>query len=134
MILDEFKETLYIFGIKDLVFYKIIDVADCELNIVDEHDISSKLDLLGYIDHRIARCLTYIFNKTMKHVDGKKNKFFYRYLDELNIAAVYALIDAYKSLVAYFKKSNLESKLSKTLKQENATILNSLYHILLSIF
>ena len=50
------------------------------------------------------------------------------------MTALYALINAYKSLVAYFKKSNLQSKLSKTLKQENATRWNSLYHCLFSDF
>jgi hypothetical protein len=102
MILDDCKETLDIFGIKDLEFYKIIDVADCGSNIVAEHGISSEFDLLRCIDHRIAKCLTCVLNKTTKHVDGKNNKFFYQYLDEPNIAALYALIDAYKSLVYHF--------------------------------
>ena len=107
MVLDEFKEALGIFNVKDLVFDKIIVVADCESNIVAEDDISSEFDLWGYIDYKIANYLTYVFKKTMKHVDGKKNKFFYRYFDDPNMAALYALIDACKSLVAYLKKSNL---------------------------
>ena len=117
MVLDEFKEALDIFGIKDLVFDKISVVADCGSNIVAKDGISSEFDLLGCIDHKISNCLTYVLNKTTKQVDGKKSKPFYRYQDEPNMAALYALIDACKSLVAYFKKSNLQSKLSKTLKQ-----------------
>ena len=70
----------------------------------------------------------------MKHVDNKKSRHFYRYLDEPNMAAVFALIDVCKSLVAYLKKLNLQSKLSKMLKQGNATRWNSLYHCLLSVF
>ena len=49
------------------------------------------------------------------------------------MAALYTLIDVCNNLVAYFKKSNLRSKLSKTLKQNNATRWNSIYHCLLSI-
>lgn len=108
MVLDEFKEALDIFGIKDSVFDKINVVANCGSNIVAEDGISSELDLLWCIDHKIANCLTYILNKTTKYVNGKKNKHFYRYLGEPNMTALYALIDACKSLVAYFKKSNLQ--------------------------
>ena len=133
IVLDEFKKALDIFNIKDLVFDKIIVVADCGSNIVAEDGISSEFNLLGCIDHKIANCLTYVFNKTTKQVDGMKNKPFYRYLDEPNMAILYSLMDACKSLVAYFKKSNLQSKLSKTLKQKNATRWNSLYHCLLSV-
>lgn len=115
------------------MFDKITVVADCRSNIVAEVGISSEYNLLECIDHKIANSLTYIFNKTTEQVDGKKSKFFYRYLDEPNMAVLYALINACKSLVAYFKKSNLQSKLSKTLKQENATRWNSLYHCLLSV-
>ena len=107
MVLDDFKEALDIFGIKDLVFDKITVVADCGSNIVTEDGISNKFNLLGCIDHKIANCLTYVFNKTTKHIDGKKSKPFYRYLDEPNMAVLYSLIDACRSLVAYFKKSNL---------------------------
>ena len=121
MILDEFMEVLDIFGIKDLVFHKIIVVADCGSNIVAEDGISSEFNLLRCIDHKIANCLTYVLNKTTKHVDGKKNKYFYRYLDEPNMTTLYIFIDACRNLVAYFKKSKLQSKLLKTLKQKNAT-------------
>ena len=134
MVLDEFKEALDIFGIKYLVFDKITVVADGGSNIVAEDGISSEFDLLGCIDHKISNCLTYVLNKTTKQVDGKKSKHFYRYFDEPNMAALYTLIDACKTLVAYFKKSNLQSKLSKTLKQKNATRWNSLYHCMLSVF
>ena len=78
-------------------------MADCGSNIVAEDGILSKFDLLGCIDHKIVNCLTYVLNKTTKHVDGKKNKFFYRYLDEPNMTALYDFIDACKSLVTYLK-------------------------------
>ena len=97
MVLDEFKEALDIFSIKILVFDKIFVVADCGSNIVAKDGISSEFDLLECIDHKITNCLTYLFNKTTKQVDGKKSKFFYQYLDEPNMAALYALIDASKS-------------------------------------
>ena len=97
MVLDEFKEALDIFSIKILVFDKIFVVADCGSNIVAKDGISSEFDLLGCIDHKIANCLTYLFNKTTKQVDGKKSKFFYQYLDKPNMAALYALIDASKN-------------------------------------
>ena len=131
--MDEFKEALDIFGIKNLVFDKITVVADCGLNIIAEDDISNEFNLLECIDHKIANSLTYVFNKTTKQVDGKKSKYFYQYLDEPNMTTLYALIDVCKSLVAYFKKSNLQSKLLKTLKQEYATRWNSLYHCLFSV-
>ena len=47
MVLDDFKEALVIFGIKDLVFDKIIVVVDCGSNIVAKDGISSEFDLLG---------------------------------------------------------------------------------------
>ena len=103
------------------MFDKIIVVADCGLNIIAEDDISSEFNLLRCIDHKIANCLTYVFKKTTKHVDDKKSVHFYQYLDEPNMIALYIFIDACKSLVAYFRKPNLQSKLSKTLKQNNAT-------------
>ena len=134
MILDEFKEALDIFGIKDLVFDKITVVAVCGSNIAAKDGISSEFDLLGCIDHKIVNCLTYVFNKITKQVNGKKSKHFCRYLDEPNMVVLYALIDACKSLVVYLKNSNLQSKLSKTLKQDNATTWNSLYHCLHSVF
>jgi hypothetical protein len=59
------------------VFDKIIVVADCGSNIIAEDGISSEFNLLGCIDHKIANCLTYVFNKTTKHVDGKKSVHFY---------------------------------------------------------
>ena len=43
------------------------------------------------------------------------------------------LINACKNIVEYFKQSNLQSNLSKTLKQENMMLWNSLLHCLLSI-
>ena len=47
---------------------------------------------------------------------------------------LYNLIDACKNLAAYLKKSNLQSKLSKTLKQENATRWNSLLRCLNNVY
>lgn len=70
MVLDEFKEALDIFGIKDLMFDKITVVADCGSNIVAKDDISSEFDLLVCIDHKIVNCLNYVLNKTTKQVDG----------------------------------------------------------------
>ena len=74
MVLDEFKEAMDIFGIKDLVFDKITIVVDRGTNIVTEDGISSKFDLLGCNYHKISIFLTYVFNKTTKPVDGKKSK------------------------------------------------------------
>ena len=45
MVLDEFKEALDIFGIKDLIFDKIIVMADCGSNIVAEDGIPNEFDL-----------------------------------------------------------------------------------------
>lgn len=50
------------------------------------------------------------------------------------LAEVKALIDCCKSLVKYFKHSQLNSKLSKTLKQQVKTRWNSTFFMLLSIF
>ncbi|OAE22026.1 hypothetical protein AXG93_3719s1050 [Marchantia polymorpha subsp. ruderalis] len=99
MVMNKFKEALDIFSIKDLMFDKITVVADCGSNIVTENGISSEFDLLGCIDHKITNCLTYVLKKTTKQVDGKKSKLFFRYLDEPNMTALYALVDACKSLV-----------------------------------
>jgi len=46
---------------------------------------------------------------------------------------LFMLIDACKKLVEYCKRANLQSQLSKTFKQENATRWNSLLCCLLSI-
>lgn len=57
IVLNEFKEAIYIFGIKDLVFNKTIVVVDCGSNIVTEDNISSESDLLRCIDHKITNYL-----------------------------------------------------------------------------
>ncbi len=46
---------------------------------------------------------------------------------------LFMLIDACKKLVEYYKRANMQSQFSKTLKQENATRWNSLLCCLLSI-
>ena len=46
---------------------------------------------------------------------------------------IFHLIDACKKLVEYFRHSNLQSKLSKTVKQENMTRWNSLLACLMSV-
>ena len=66
MVLEKFKEALDIFIIKNLVFDKIIVVADCGSNIVAEDGISNEFNLLRCIDHKITNCLTYILNKITK--------------------------------------------------------------------
>ena len=43
------------------------------------------------------------------------------------------LIDSCKKLVAYFREANLQSKLTDTLKHENATRWNSFLHCLIVI-
>jgi hypothetical protein len=52
-------------------------------------------------------------NKTTKMENGVKSKPFYRYKDVQHM-----LIDACKKLVEYCKRKNLQSQLSKMLKQE----------------
>lgn len=93
IILNGFKEALDVFVIKDLLFDTIIVVTDCVSNIVDEDDISSKFDLLECIDHKIVDCVIYIFNKTRRKINRKKNKPFQQYLDESNMSTLYTLID-----------------------------------------
>jgi len=77
--------------------------------------------------------LTTIVNKTTKMENGVKSKPFYRYKDIQHMLPLFMLINTCKKLVEYCKCANLQSQLSKTLKQENATRWNSLLCCLLSI-
>ena len=58
----------------------------------------------------------------MQH--GKRSKPFYKYENAgaSLCTPIFHLIDACKKLVEYFRRSNLQSKLSKTLKQENSLL------------
>ncbi|XP_020686093.1 uncharacterized protein LOC110102210 [Dendrobium catenatum] len=64
---------------------------------------------------------------------GIQSKPFYRYQHGPYTADLFEMIDSSKKLVEYFKRLNLQSKLTKTLKQENVTRWNSLVCCLCSI-
>jgi hypothetical protein len=50
------------------------------------------------------------------------------------MAEIFKLIDGVKKLVEWFKHSNMQCKLEKTLKQENATRWNSMLRSLVSVY
>ncbi len=108
-------------------------VSDSGSNCCGANGISLAFYRLACFDHKLATVLTTIVNKTTKMENGVRSKLFYRYKDVQHMLSLFMLIDACKKLVEYCKCANLQSQLSKTLKQENATRWNSLLRCLLSI-
>jgi hypothetical protein len=133
MVLDEFKEGLAVFNLFEDVFQNIIVVSDSGSNCCAANGIPSEFAWQACLDHRLATTLTTVINKHVKQKDGQKLKAKYKYINTPHMNELYEMIDDCKELVAYFKKSNLQCKLSNTLKQENATRWNSLLRSLLSI-
>jgi hypothetical protein len=133
MVLEEFSKGLAVFKVMADMYQQIIVVLDSGSNCCGTNGILSVFYWLACFDHKVAIVLTTIVNKTTKMENGVMSKPFYRYKDVQHMLLLFMLIDACKKLVEYYKRANLQSQLSKTLKQENATRWNSLLRNLLSI-
>ena len=55
--------------------------------------------------HKLATCLTTVLNKTTKTANGVKGKPNYKYYDTQNMSPLFDLVDTFKGIVGYFKKS-----------------------------
>lgn len=125
--------------IECLESYQILDPAKCF--VVSDNDGSSNMSAengvrscYGWgpcLDHKLASVLTTVLSKTTETVNGVKSLPFYRNYDCAK--DLFDLIDDCKALVAYFKQAKLQCKLTKSLKQENATSWNSLLTCLNSV-
>ncbi len=106
---------------------------DSGSNCCGANGIPSVFYWLACLDHKLTIVLTIVVYKTTKMENGIRSKPFYRYKDVQHMLPLFMLIDVCKKLVEYCKHANLQSQLSKTFKQENATRWNSLLRSLLSI-
>ncbi len=133
MVLEEFSKGLVVFKVMADMYQQIIVVSDSSSNYCGANGIPSAFYLLVCLDHKLATVLTTVVNKTTKMENGVRSKPFYRYKDVQHMFPLFMMIDACKKLVEYYKRANLQSQLSKTLKQENVIRWNSLLHCFLSI-
>jgi len=133
MVLEQFSKGLAVFKVMADMYQNIIVVSNSASNFCGVNGIPSTFYWLACLNHKLATVLTTIVNKTTKMENGVRSKPFYRYKDVPHMLPLFMLIDVCKKLVEYCKRANLQSQLSKTLKQENATRWNSLLRCLLSI-
>ncbi len=133
MVLEEFSKGLAVFKVMADMYQQIIVVSDSGSNCCGANGIPSAFYWLACFDHKLATVLTTVVNKTTKMENGVRSKPFYRYKDVQHMLPLFMLINACKKLVEYYKRANLQSQLSKMLKQENATRWNLLLCCLLSI-
>ncbi len=133
MVLEEFSKGLVVFKVMVDMYQQIIVVSDSGSNCYGVNGISSAFYWLACLDHKLVTVLTIVVNKTTKMENGVRSKPFYQYKDVQHMLPLFMPIDTCKKLVEYCKCANLQSQLSKTLKQENATRWNSLLRCLLSI-
>lgn len=143
MVLEEFIDGIGDFNITEdrVSFEQIVVVTDSGSNCSAENGLRSRFDWIPCLDHKLATCLSTVLNKTTTTRNGKRSQPFYRYETDgeqedgssASTIPIYHLIEACKKLVEYFRRSNLQSKLTKTLKQENATRWNSLLTCLMSV-
>ena len=117
MVLEEFKEGIGAFNIMEQIcFEQIIVVSDSGSNCCGADGIPSEFPWLACLDHKLSTCLTTLLNKTTKMQHGKRSKPFYKYENAgaSMCTPIFHLIDACKKLLEYFRRSNLQSKLSKS--------------------
>jgi hypothetical protein len=133
MVLEEFSKGLAVFKVMADMYQQIIVVSDSGSNCCGANGIPSVFYWLDSFDHKLATVLMTVVNKTTKIENGVRSKPFYWYKDVQHMLPLFMLINVCKKLVEYYKRANLQSQLSKTLKQENATRWNSLLRCLLSI-
>jgi hypothetical protein len=81
--------------------------------------LPSQYEWIPCSDHTIGTVITSVLAKRTMTVDGKKSAPFYKYCN--SAPEVFQMITHCKELVAYFKKSGLNSMLTPTLMQEIAT-------------
>jgi hypothetical protein len=85
------------------------------------------------MDYRLSTCLTDVLTKKAVTVCGFRQPASYKFIEIPDLTEHFSLIGACKSLVEYFKRSNLQAEIKTMLKQENATRWNSLLRCLESI-
>ncbi|XP_078462084.1 E3 SUMO-protein ligase ZBED1-like [Lampetra planeri] len=125
--------------IECLESYQILDPAKCFVvsddgssNMSAENGVRSSCYGWGpCLDHKLASVLTTVLSKTTETVNGVQSLPFYPNYDCAK--DLFDLIDDCKALVAFFKQAKLQCKLTKSLKQENATSWNSLLTCLNSV-
>ena len=81
--------------------------------------LPSQYEWIPCSDHTIGTVITSVLAKRTMTVDGKKSARFYKYCN--SAPEVFQMITHCKELVAYVKKSGLNSMLTPTLMQEIAT-------------
>jgi hypothetical protein len=133
MVLKEFTDDLAIFNILMDSYDNITVVSDSGSNCCSADGIPSLFEWLACMNHKIATVLSTVVNKTTTTNTGVKSKPFYRHANIPDMADLFQIIDTAKKLVEWFKRTNLQSLLSQTLKQENATRWNSPLRFLSSI-
>ncbi|KAH9123635.1 hypothetical protein AeMF1_005432 [Aphanomyces euteiches] len=133
MIKSAFKDGLEVFNIMPDVYDQIVVVTDNGSNCCGCEGIPSEFTWFPCLDHKIATILTSVLNKTTNTTNGVKSVPFYRFKGTPGMDNVFKVIDQSKKLVEFFKRTNLQCQLTKTLKQENVTRWNSLLRCLESI-
>jgi hypothetical protein len=119
------------YGLNDLPHDETVLVTDDGPGNTGQQGIETLFTRICCADHKLGTIITTVLNKTTSQTDGHTSKPFYRYQDDL--PTILLMIDGCKSLVQYFNQANLQHKLPKTLKKENATRWSSLYEMLYSI-
>jgi hypothetical protein len=134
MVLQEFQEGLAVYEIGEEYYDQIVVISDSGSNCCSEDGIPSAFDWCACLDHKLATVLTTVVNKTTTQKNGVKSAPFYQHANHPHMAEIFKLIDGVKKLVEWFKHSNMQCKLEKTLKKENATQWNSLLRSLVSVY
>ncbi|BBN16846.1 hypothetical protein Mp_7g09770 [Marchantia polymorpha subsp. ruderalis] len=120
---NELKSGLAVLEIGQAFYDQIIVVSDSGSNCRGAEGIPSEFAWLACLDHKLATVLTTVFNKTTTMINGVKSAPFYKYNNEqhANLAVLFNVFDANKKLVEYFKRTNLQCMLSKTLNVHDMT-------------
>jgi hypothetical protein len=98
---------------------QLIVVTDSASNNHSGDGLPSQYEWLPCSDHKIGTVITTVLAKRTMTIDGKKSAPFYEFQEKAS--EVFEMIAHCKELVAYFKKSGLNSMLAPKLKQEIAT-------------
>jgi hAT family C-terminal dimerisation region/Hermes transposase DNA-binding domain len=133
MVLQEFQDGLAVFGILEDDYGQIHVISDSGSNCCSA-DFPSMFIWFPCLDHKLATVLTTVVNKTTTQKNGIKSGPHNWHANHPHMADIFNLIDSVKKLVEWFKRSNMQCKLEKTLKQENATRWNSLLCSLVSVY
>ncbi len=98
---------------------QLIVVTDSASNNHSVDGLPSQYKWVPCSDHKIGTVISTVLSKRTMSIDGKKSAPFYEFQDKA--PEIFEMITRCKELVAYFKKSGLNSMLAPKLKQEIAT-------------